>query len=280
VSIFLPDYSRPPPVLLPRRNRVAAILSTEIRARSRVVNYVVLAMIYLVVDVPIVFEFYFRANFGAFLPSSAPTLSLFLAPFGAGPWAFFLVLLSSSVGAAIIAGDFATRAITMYFARPITRADYLVAKAGAVGFWIALGAVAPGVVGTIIVLALGYVGLPLAVEAVAAFVLVGLVTVVALTGITLFLSSLTSRSVFAGAAIFGTLVGAEAIGSVLSAVGRQSAFLYVSPIEDFGAVARGVFQAAGNPLNPWVAAGVLLGLGLVAGGLAFGRLRRAEVIAE
>jgi ABC-type transport system involved in multi-copper enzyme maturation permease subunit len=279
VSIFLPDYSLPPPALLPRSQRLWAILTAEIRARARAINIVFLAMIYLVVVVPIVLEFYLASLLGGFLPGGAP-ITIFYTPFGLGVWDFFLVLLTSSVGAAIIAGDMATRAITMYLARPISHADYLAAKLGAVGFWVALGAIAPGTVGTIVVLALGYVSLPIALTAFGGFLGVGLLATVALTGLATMLSAFSSRSAFAGAGIFGTLVGAEAVAAVLSAIGRNNGFLYVSPLQDGNAVAMALFGLTGDPLDPWAAAGVLLGLGATTIALAYLRLQRTEVVSE
>jgi ABC-type transport system involved in multi-copper enzyme maturation permease subunit len=281
MSIYLPDYSRPPPTLLPRGRRIQAILSAEVRARSRAINLVVLALIFVVVVLPVVLEFYLFSLLGptGLLQHSDP-LPLFNEPFAIVAWPFFLVLLASSVGAAIVAGDLATRSITLYLSRPITPADYLVAKAGAVGVWLALGTILPGLVATAIVLALGYVSLWVALQAAAGFLLVGILGVVALTGLTVLLSALASRSTYAGAGIFGTLIGTLAIAAALSGVSGNAAFLYVSPIEDLLEVARAVFALPTSPLDPWIAGGALLGLGLVSLGIAYLRLSRTEVVAE
>jgi ABC-2 type transport system permease protein len=280
VSIFLPDYSLPPPPLLSRRHRIRAILNQEIRVRSRAINFVVLALIFLVVVLPVVLVFYLISLVGSVVVGGSPALALFNEPFALGVWQFFLVLLATSVGAAIIAGDLATRAITLYLARPITPADYLAAKAGAVGFWLALGAVLPGLVGTALVLALGYVSLPLALEAAGGYLLTGTLAVVSLTGLTVLLSAVASRSTYAGAGIFGALIGSEAIAAVLSGVSANGGFLYLSPLEDVTAVARAAFGLSAAPLDPWVAGSLLVLLGIVALGVAYVRLGRTEVLAE
>jgi ABC-2 type transport system permease protein len=279
VTIYLPDYSLPPPTLLPRSARVRAILRQEIAVRVRAVNIALLALIYLVVVAPIVVSFYFEQFLGALSSPPAP-ITLFFAPYGEGVWAFFLVLLATSVGAAIIARDLASRSITMYLSRPITYADYLLGKAGAAGFWIALGALVPGLIATVIVLALGYVSLPVALLAAAGFLIVGSLAIGALTGITLLLSAMASRSTYAGAGIFGSLIGAEAIAEVLSAVSRNSGFLYLSPFQDLAAVAECWFGVTGDPLNPWAAAALLLAVALSTGTLAYLRLRGTEVVSE
>jgi len=279
MSIHLPDYSLPPPELLSRTYRVRAIFLAEIRARSGVLNIVVLSLIFAIVLLSVVVQFYFVALTGSVLSAPAP-ITLFFSPGVFTAYSVFLVLLSTSVGAGIIAGDVATRSITMYLSRPITHLDYLAAKIGAVGTWIALGAVAPGLVATIIVLALGYVSLLVALQAAAGFLVVGLLTVGALTGLAILLSALSSKSTFAGAGIFGTLIGAEAIATVLSAIGHRSSFLYASPLEDTAGVARSVFGITGNPLDPWTAAGILAGFAAVTMILAYLRLQRAEVVSE
>jgi ABC-type transport system involved in multi-copper enzyme maturation permease subunit len=279
VTIYLPDYSLPPPALLPRAARIRAILREEIVVRSRAVNFALLALIYLVVVAPIVVTFYLDPFLGALGSAPAP-ITLFFAPYGEGIWAFFLVLLATSVGAAIIARDLASRSITMYLSRPITHLDYLLGKAGAAGFWIALGALGPGLVATAIVLALGYVSLPVALLAAAGFLVVGLLAVGALTGLTLLLSALASRSTYAGAGIFGALLGAEAIATVLSDVSGNSGFLYLSPFQDIAAVAQSLFGVTGDPLDPWAAAGLLIALAIGTGALAYLRLAGTEVVSE
>ena len=157
MTIRSPEYSLPPPTLLPRVSRLLAIVENEVRQRVGALNIVLLGFIFTVVLIPLVLSFYL----GALLPGGTGTsaLAVFYTPIALGAWFFFLVLLVSSVGAALIAGDLATRAITLYYARPIRRSDYLVAKASAAGIWILLATVLPGVVGVVIVLSLGYVSL-------------------------------------------------------------------------------------------------------------------------
>jgi ABC-type transport system involved in multi-copper enzyme maturation permease subunit len=279
VSVHLPEYARPPPLLLPRPRRVRAIIVSEFRRRLKALNIALLVLIFLVVDLPIVVDFYFAQLVGGFAPSVAP-ITLFFVPFQLGVWAFFVILLAASVGAAIIAGDLASRSITMYLARPISRGDYLAAKASAAGAWISLGVLLPGWVAVVVVLALGYVSLPVALVAAGGFFLIAVLGVGALTALTLLLSALSSKSSYAGAGIFGVLIGTQAVASVLAGISGRSSFLYVSPLEDLTAVAQALFGVPGGSLDPWNAAAILVGVAAVSGTLAYLRLERTEVISE
>ena len=279
MSIHLPEYSLPPPALLPRAGRLGAILETQIRERATALNFVLLGFISAAVLLTTVVPFYFasvtRGAFGG--GASAATFSL---PYASGAWFFLLVLLSSSVGAGIIARDVASRALTLYLARPITRFDYLLAKAGAVASWIFFGAVLPSSVGCLIVLSLGYASLPLALQGFAGDLVVGVLAVAVFTGIGVFLSSLSARSALAGAGIFGTLVGSQAVAVLLTSISGTPGFRYLSPNEDLVAVANAAFGVTGDPLSPWLAAAILLGVSAATFGMAYLRLARAEVIPE
>ncbi|MGP8072317.1 MAG: hypothetical protein ACLPZM_04210 [Thermoplasmata archaeon] len=279
MTIFAPNYAPPPPELEPRRNRTWAILGHQIGAQSGVLNFVLLVFIFIVVIIPLVVTFYLAQ----FLPSGligSTGLSTFYAPIGEGVWFILLIILVSSAGAAVIARDTATKAMTMYLARPIEPIDYLAAKFGAVGFWVFLGGVLPGWISAIILLALGYVSLLIALQAVAGFLLVGLFSIAAFSGLSVLFSSLTSRSTLAGAGIFGTLLGAYIVMEVLSGISGKSSFLYASPANDVLAIAAGVFGVSGNPLNPWSAGAILVAVALGTFGFAYFRLLRTQVIAE
>ena len=279
MSISVPTYSMPPPALEPRWRRSLTILEHQIQEQTGVLNVILVILLSVVVVLPLVLTFYLQSLVGRGLFGSAG-LDTFYWPVGQDGWFFLLILLASSVGAAIIARDVATKAMTMYLSRPIRPLDYLAAKTAAVAFWVFLGGVVPGWVGTIIVLALGYVSLPLALEAAAAFLLTGVFLTAAFSSLAVLVSSLTSRSTLAGAGIFGALLGSYIVLGILSGVSGQPGFLYASPIEDIRAVASAAFRATGSSLDPWSGAAVLVGF--VAGSLSltYLRLRAAQVVSE
>jgi ABC-2 type transport system permease protein len=279
MTIFAPNYSPPPPTLEPRWSRFGAILDHQIREQAGVLNILLLFFIFFAVVLPLVVTVYLRTLVpGALLGST--DLSTFYGPIGEGVWYILLALLVSSAGAAVVARDVSTKAMTLYLARPIRAIDYLGAKTSAVAFWVFLGGVLPGWVGTVILLALGYVPLLLALQAIGGYFVVGVFSVAAFTGLAVLLSSLTPRSTLAGAGTFGVLLGSYVIATVLFDVSGRTGFLYVSPVQDVLAVAQAVFGVTGGPLNPWSAAAILLGLALAALGLAYYRLLRNQVIAE
>ncbi len=279
MSIHAPNYDLAPAPLEPRSRRAYAIFEHQVAEQSGGLNFVLLALIFIVVVLPLVLIIYLHR----LLPSGivgSTDLATFYGPIGQGVWYFLLILLTSSAGAAIIARDVATKAMTMYLARPIRAIDYLTAKSSAVAFWIFLGGVLPGWIGTIIVLAIGYVSLPLALQAVGGYFVVGVFSILAFTGVAVLLSSLTARSTLAGAGIFGILLGSFVVTSVLAGLSNAPGFLYASPVQDVLAVAAGAFNASGNGLDPWSAAAVLAAFAIAAFGLTFWRLNRTQEVAE
>ena len=279
MSIHAPEYSRAPPVLRPRPDRVLAIWSNQVRAMGGALTYVALAFLYVVSVLTIVLEFSLQDAFRGFLGSVSP-LAIFYAPDQNPVAFFFLVLLTGAVGGGIIARDLAARSITLYLARPITALDYLAAKASAVGTYVALGAIVPGLIADLIVLALGDLPLSIAVQAAAGILAVGLLMVVVLTGIAVLCSSLTHRSLLGGAGIFGYLVGSAIVAQILYGVTGTTGILYASVESDQLAVAQAACGVAVGPLDPSSAAVALAGFGVATLALTYVRLLRTEVVAE
>ncbi|MGB9892998.1 MAG: ABC transporter permease [Candidatus Saccharicenans sp.] len=58
---------------------------------------------------------------------------------------FMIILLMALGGAGLIADDFRYKAIQLYFARPISKLDYLLGKAGVVIFFVGLLTLVPGI---------------------------------------------------------------------------------------------------------------------------------------
>ncbi|HEV2166402.1 MAG TPA: hypothetical protein VGS23_05435 [Thermoplasmata archaeon] len=279
MSIVAPNYSLPPPALEPRSRRTLAILEHQIREQSGALTWVLMAFIVIVVVLPLVLTVYLARLVPNGLAGHT-TLATFYGPVGQEVWFILLILLVSSVGAALIARDVATKAMTMYLARPIRPIDYLAAKAGSVGFWVFLGGVLPGWVGTIILLSLGYVSLPLALEAAGGYFVLGCFSIAAFTGISVLLSSMTARSTLAGAGILGGLLGSYIVMELLYAISGSARFLYASPVADLLGVGAGVFGASGNPIDPWWAGTFLVVFAFVAFELTYLRLRRAQAVSE
>lgn len=276
MSIHLPEYVRPPPPLQPRTQRVLAIWTNQVRAAVGALTIVCLAFLYILFIAETVVLFYF-AGF-AFFPLGS--LGIFDAAYSDLLTFFFLVLLAAGVGAGVVSGDLANRAMTLYLARPITVLDYLVAKASAAGFLLSLGIVVPGLIADTIVLSLGDIGLSTALTAAGGILLVGWLLVLAVTGLSVLLSTLTRRTWLAGPGIFGVLIGSEIVAAVLNGITGQTSLLYLSLYQDELAVAAWAFNVGGNGLAPLNAGAALFLAGAIPLLLAFARLRTTEVVAE
>ncbi len=278
MSLHPPRYSLPPPPLRPHPERVGVVFGATFRERAGALNIVLLALVFLTVLLQIIVPFYLASL--AFGLSLGPALTLFYLPFSSQVWFFFQVLFTASIGAGVIANDVANRSITMYLARPITAADYLTSKAGAIALWLGIAVILPGLVGVTIVLSLGYVSLGIALEGAAGFLAVGLLTVLAFTGLALLVSAWSPKSSYAAAAIFGLLVGAEIVAAVIAAISSTTSVLYFSLEQDALAVAQWAFDVPGGPLHPAVAGAILGAVGLVTVALTYQKLSTVDSVAE
>src|SRR2546422_622688 len=98
------------------------------------------------------------------------------------------------------------------------------------------------------------------------------------TSVTLFLSSLTTRKSYAAAGVFAVTFGLTIPADILSSSIPNSSLLYVSPWEDYLAVARAAFGASGNQLDwPWALA-ILLAATVVASLATYLRMKAVEVV--
>jgi ABC-type transport system involved in multi-copper enzyme maturation permease subunit len=204
-------------------------------------------------------------------------LTNFATPYNSVDYILLATLLTASVGASAVAGDFADRSIALYLSRPITPADYLFGKAASVGLVLAIFFFVPGVGACLFAYIVGNVSISLAVTAIGAFLAAGALMVVVLTTLAVFLSSLTRRPIYAGAAIFGVLVSAEVLAQLVSGVTGNVHALYVSPLEDLVAVAQALFGESPS-LDAGTAAVIVLLLAIVAAAVGYFRVRRVEVV--
>src|SRR6266542_2019066 len=111
MSITLPTYTRREAPLLGRRDRVIAIVFTSLGRELRRPAALVLVLLapFLLQGQPLDLRFFYLAA------SNASIL-------------FSVMLMAAAIGAGLIADDRESMALTLYLSRPITHADYLVAK--------------------------------------------------------------------------------------------------------------------------------------------------------
>jgi ABC-type transport system involved in multi-copper enzyme maturation permease subunit len=278
MSISLPTYTRREIPLQGRWHRVWAIVGTglrrEIRRPAAIFTVGVGTAITTISSIVLVF---FAP---LFLQGQALDLSFFYVTASNPAMLFFVTLMAATVGGGLIADDLDSMALTLYLSRPLTAADYLTAKAAILATLTGLIAMLPLVITPIVAALLGLFPWGIALEAVGISVLLGLLFSAFFTALTLFLSSLTRRRAYAAAAVFATVIGLLTTATILSQPGslNEPALLYVSPWDDYLAVARGALGVAGGPIDWAPALAILLGVTVLAALATWLRMRAVEVV--
>jgi len=275
MSISAPRYVQGPVARVGRTFRTLAIVQREFLRRATWGPLFAVALTWFIVVVDTVV----RVDFATV--SHGSVRSAFESIYESAFWDLLLLIVTATVGAGSLADDIGSRSITLYLSRPIRLSDYLAAKASATAAWILIAAVGPGCVAAGLAAALGMVSASDALAAVGGCLAVGIVATVFFTGVALALSSFTRRSLYAGVAIFGTVLAVSASVGVVSGITGNADLLYA----DIASNVQGIAEAAfGLPspyaTDPVASVAVLLLTGSVLLGLAWWRLSRIEVVGE
>ncbi|MGI0149474.1 MAG: hypothetical protein ACREDF_08095, partial [Thermoplasmata archaeon] len=91
-------------------------------------------------------------------------------------------------------------------------------------------------------------------------------------------SSITRRKSYAAAGVFAVTFGLTIPAEILSAATGNESLLYLSPWEDFLAVARAAFGAATGRVDWPGALAILLGVTILASFATYFRMRAVEVV--
>ena len=214
------------------------------------------------------------------LQGQALDLTFFFTPASFAAVPFFVTLLAAVVGAGLIADDLDTMALTLYLSRPVSPGDYLTAQAVILASLTALMTMLPLVLTPLLVALLRPYLWEVSLEAAAIGILFGILLTVFFTSVSLFLSSLTRRRAYAAAALFAIIFGLVGTETVLSSSGAVSdpSVLYLSPWEDYLAVARAAFGVTGDPINWAVGLTILLAATVLAALATWLRMRAMEVV--
>jgi ABC-type transport system involved in multi-copper enzyme maturation permease subunit len=275
MSISTPRYGAAPVARTGRVYRTLAIVRRELLRRSNLGTWLVVGLTYLAVTLILTFNTEFASLTGTL------SLSTFETPYSSPAWPFLMLIVATSVGAGSLADDIGNRSITLYLSRPIRRFDYLAAKTAATGSWLVVAAVGPGLAGLAVVLTLGWAPTSLVLSGAAAFLATGLLASMFFTGLALALSSLTTRSLYAGVATFGVVLSLEIGAPLVSGLTGNNSVAYASPITDILSVAQSAFGSSGPfATDPLTSAAILaFGGGLLAI-FAGWRISRVEVVGE
>lgn len=278
MSISLPTYTRREISLLGRRHRRWAIYTTGLRREIR--RPAVLFFLGLGTAVTTISSLVI-VLISSFIPGAGTRdLTFFVRPASNPAILFFAMAMAAVVGGASIADDLDSMALTLYLSRPLTAADYLGAKAAIVGTLASLVAILPLVLTPLLGALLGFFEWDVALEATGISVLLGALLTGFFTSVSLFLSSLTRRRAYAASGVFAVILGLVGVESVLAGAAslNNPAVLYLSPWEDFLAVARTAFGLSSDPVDWVVALAVLLGVIVLAAVATWTRMRAIEVV--
>ena len=276
VSISLPTYTRREIPLLGRRERVWAIIATGLRREFKrpaaiVVTVIGAALTTITSIVLLLFAF-------ILLPGQPLNLTFFFVPAMNGFILLFVSLMAAVIGSGLIADDMHSMAFTLYLSRPISQADYLLAKAAILAPLVSMITILPLLITPLVAALLGFFSWTIALQAMGLSVLVGLLLMLFYTSVTLFLSSLTRRRGIAAAGVFAVNFGLTIPAGILASAINNPALLYLSPWDDYVSVARAAFGASGNLIDwPWALA-ILLVSTVFAAFLTYIRIKAVEVV--
>jgi ABC-type transport system involved in multi-copper enzyme maturation permease subunit len=221
---------------------------------------------------------------------TAQTQTVMLDTFRASSLAFYWnvldtfawqsVVLPAVACAGLFAADRRTGALQIYFARPVSRLDYLMGKVMAGSFFVALTTVLPGLLLWILSVSYGSVSsftwqtwiAPLSILGGSAFYALWTL------GLILSLSSAMRRPAFVAiAAIFIDLV-AEALGKILSRTFHDQAWSILQPNRAIGTLTATLFDVdVPKWANVPTAFGIAVGLPLALLAFTWWRVRAVEV---
>jgi hypothetical protein len=195
---------------------------------------------------------------------------------------FFSVLLMAWFGAGLLAEDKKSGAHLLYFARPLTRVDYLLGKFCIVALFGVLGSILPGLVIITVAVAASpdWSFLQQEGSVVWKTFLFGGAWTIVVSSLVLAVSSLATRKSYALAGVFAWFMFSGATALLLSRLLKDRDWLALSPVQCGVRIAEDLFDMRlgvrdwNTPLA-WTAWGLLV---LVSWTIIWWRTRRLEVV--
>jgi len=276
MSISLPTYQRREAPLLGRSQRVRAIITTGLSRELRRPAALFTTAIGVLFTTATSMVLLFLAPI--LIPGQPIDLSFFYVTASNFTILLFVTLMASVIGSGLIADDRDSMALTLYLSRPITGADYLIAKASVLTPLVALVSVLPLVLVPFVAFLLGLFPAEVALPAMGVGFAAGALLTAFYVSLSLSLSSMTRRKSYAAAGVFAVTFGLTIPAGVLASALNSPELLYLSPWEDFLAVARGVYGVSGGLIDWPGALAILLGATVLASLLAYLRMNAVEVV--
>jgi len=201
---------------------------------------------------------------------------LFKTFYSNGFLTFMLVILSIFSGADLISSDLKFKAFPLYFARPLSRTDYLLGKFSVILFYLLLFTLVPGIL--LLLFKMIFTGSlavsPLLVLAILAF---PLLECVFLASLTLALSILSPNTKFIQIAVFLVYMFSNNLAQILKAIFKSDRFFIISlqsNLEQLASFLFGLQPKYGYP--GWLALLPPVAVSLLAFWLLSWRIKKAE----
>jgi ABC-2 type transport system permease protein len=201
---------------------------------------------------------------------------LFKTFYANGFLTFMLLILSIFSGAELISTDLKFKAFPLYFARPLSRSDYLLGKFSIILFYLLLFTLVPGIL--LLLFKMLFTGSlavsPLLLLAILVF---PLLECVFLASLTLALSILSANTKFIQIAIFLVYIFSNNLAQILKSIFKSDYFFLISlhgNIDQLGCFIFGI-----NPVHDypaWLALLPPLAISLLAVWLLSWRIKKAE----
>ena len=201
---------------------------------------------------------------------------LFKTFYANGFLTFMLVILSIFSGADLISTDLKFKAFPLYFARPLSRGDYLLGKFSIVLFYLLLFTLVPGIL--LLMFKMIFTGSlavsPLLLLAILVF---PLLECVFLASMTLALSILSANTKFIQIAIFLVYIFSNNLAQILKAIFKSDYFFMISLPGNIQQLASFIFRLKPAYAYPaWLATLPPVAISLLAVWLLSWRIKKAE----
>jgi len=189
---------------------------------------------------------------------------------------FMLVILSIFSGADLISSDLKFKAFPLYFARPLSRSDYLMGKFSVVLFYLLLFTIVPGIL--LLLAKMLFTGsLAVSPLLLLALLVFPLLESVFLASLTLALSILSANTKFIQIAIFLVYMFSDSLAQILKSIFKSDYFLMVSLQRNIDQLASFLFRLTPRFAYPaWLAILPPVAVSLLAIGLLSWRIKKAE----
>jgi ABC-type transport system involved in multi-copper enzyme maturation permease subunit len=201
---------------------------------------------------------------------------LFKTFYANGFLTFMLVILSIFSGADLISSDLKFKAFPLYFARPLSRSDYLLGKFFIILFYLLLFTLVPGIL--LLLFKMIFTGsLAVSPMLLLAILVFPLLECVFLASLTLALSILSANTKFIQIAIFLVYMFSNNLAQILKAIFKSDYFFLISlngNIEQLGSFFFGLQPARAYPA--WLAVLPPVAISFLAVWLLGWRIKKAE----